>query len=87
MQYICIVYLLKSYEVVYVRCVWCKVRQKMGESIYMYMYIYIYIYVCMYIYVYSTHIHNNIHAMHGTHTKRRYIVYLHNVHTYYTKIV
>ena len=44
-------------------------------------------YVCMYIYVYSTHIHNNIHAMHGTHTKRRYIVYLHNVHTYYTKIV
>ena len=44
----------------------------------------IYIYICMYIYVYSTHIHNNIPTMHGTHTKRRYTVYLHNVHTYYT---
>ena len=84
MQYICIVYLLKSYEAVCVRCGWCKDRQRMGERIYMYMYIYIYIYICMYIYVYSTHIHNNIPTMHGTHTKRRYTVYLHNVHTYYT---
>ena len=48
MQYICTVYLLKSYEAVCVRCGWCKDRQKMGERIYMYMYIYIYI---VYIYI------------------------------------